>query len=116
MPSPRSCTPLPSQADLFYYCTTSSTSDDNLHACYGPPSKSSLRIGIIVLGKEQIQLFDLAMVDLFASLGRSSISKTGGTDAAVAEAVDEIDIRYVNLTGEGSFPVTSGTRMPVTVS
>lgn len=75
-----------------------------------------MRIGIIVLGKEQIQLFDLAMVDLFASLGRSSISKTGGTDAAVAEAVDEIDIRYVNLTGEGSFPVTSGTRMPVTVS
>ncbi|KAF1940169.1 hypothetical protein EJ02DRAFT_467538 [Clathrospora elynae] len=117
MPSPqRSFTSFPSQADLFYFCTTSSTSEEDLNVHYAPPSRSSLRIGVVVFGQNQIQLLDLAALDLLALMGRNRISRINATAAAIDEAVDEIDIRYVNVTGEGSFPVTSGTRMPVTVS
>ncbi|KAI8934063.1 hypothetical protein NX059_008828 [Plenodomus lindquistii] len=116
MPSRRSHTSFPSQADLFYYCTTASTSEENIAVRYGPPSKSSLRVGVLVLGQEQTQLLDLAVIDMFASLSRNRISRTDATETAIEEALDEVDIRYVNVTGEGSFPVTSGTRMPVTNS
>lgn len=117
MPSPpRSYTSFPSQADLFYFCTTSSTSEENLNIHYAPPSKSSLRIGVVILGNDQIHLLDLAALDLLAFLSKNRLSKTNAAVAAVDEALDEIDIRYVSVTGEGSFPVTSGSRMPVTVS
>ncbi|KAL6707148.1 hypothetical protein ACN47E_004695 [Coniothyrium glycines] len=117
MPSPpRSYTSFPSQADLFYYCTTSSTSDEDLNMRYARPSKSSLRIGVVILGQDQVQLLDLAALDLLAMLGRNRIGKLNPSRAAMDEALDEIDIRYVSVTGEGSFPVTSGSRMPVTNS
>jgi hypothetical protein len=117
MPSPpRSYTSFPSQADLFYFCTTSSTSEEDLNIHYAPPSKSSLRIGVVVLSQDQVQLLDLAPLDLLSMLGRNRISRLNATEAAIEEAMDEIDIRYVSVTGEGSFPVTSGSRMPVTVS
>lgn len=117
MPSPpRSYTSFPSQADLFYFCTTSSTSEEDLNIHYAPPSKSSLRVGVIIFGQDQVQLLDLAPVDLLAMLGRSRISKMNASAQVQEECVEEIDIRYVSVTGEGSFPVTSGSRMPVTVS
>jgi hypothetical protein len=116
MPSPRSFTSFPSQADLFYFCTTSSTSEEDLNIHYAPPSKSSLLIGVIILGQEPVQLLDLAALDLLAMIGRNRLSRTNTSAAAISQAVDEIDIRYVSVTGEGSFPVTAGTRMPVTVS
>jgi hypothetical protein len=117
MPSPpRSSILFPSQADLFYFCTTSSTSEEDLNIHYAPPSKSSLRIGVLVLSNGQVQLADLAALDLLAMVGRNRISRLNATAAAIDEAVDEVDIRYVSVTGEGSFPVTAGTRMPVTVS
>jgi hypothetical protein len=116
MPSPRSFTSFPTHEDLFYFCTTSSTSEEDLNIHYAPPSRSSLRIGVIILGQEQVQLCDLAALDLFAMIGRNRIGRVVTTANAIDEAVDEIDIRYVSLTGEGSYPVTSGTRMPVTVS
>jgi len=83
---------------------------------YAPPSTSSLRIGVIIFSLDPIQLLDLAALDLLAMLGRNRISRINATAAAIDEAMDEIDIRYVSLTGEGSFPVTAGSRMPVTVS
>ncbi|KAI4920777.1 uncharacterized protein J4E92_008421 [Alternaria infectoria] len=117
MPSPpRSAISFPSQADLFYFCTTSSTSEEDLNIHYAPPSKSSLRIGVLVLSNDQIQLADLAALDLLAMVGRNRISRMHATASALDSAVDEIDIRYVSVTGEGSFPVTAGTRMPVTNS
>ena len=69
-----------------------------------------------MLGNDQIQLADLAALDLLAMVGRNRICRMNATEAAIDEAVEEIDIRYVSVTGEGSFPVTAGTRMPVTVS
>lgn len=119
MPSPpRSYTSFPTSADLFYFCTTSATSEEdldvNLH--YAPASKSSLRVGVVILSPDQVQLLDLAALDTLAMLGRSRIGKMNPSSNAVEEAMDEIDIRYVTVTGEGSFPVTSGSRMPVTVS
>lgn len=117
MPStPRAYTHFPSQADLFYFCTTSSTSEEDLNLHYAPPSKSSLKIGVLVLGQDQVQLLDLAVVDLLAIVGRNRMSKLNAPATILDEAVDELDIRYVSETGEGSFPVTSGARMPVTVS
>lgn len=117
MPSPpRSSVSFPSQADLFYFCTTSSTSEEDLNIHYAPPSRSSLRIGVVTFGHEQVQLLDLAALDLLAMVGKNRISKLSSTALAIDQAVDEIDIRYVSVTGEGSFPVTAGTRMPVTVS
>ncbi|KAL1797487.1 hypothetical protein ACET3X_004093 [Alternaria dauci] len=117
MPSPpRSSILFPSSADLFYFCTTSSTSEEDLNIHYAPPSRSSLRIGVIVLGNDQIQLADLAALDLLAMVGRNRICRTNATAVALENAVDEVDIRYVSVTGEGSFPVTAGTRMPVTNS
>ena len=117
MPSPpRSSVSFPSQADLFYFCTTSSTSEEDLNIHYAPPSRSSLRIGVIIFGHEQVQLLDLAALDLLAMVGKNRISKLNSTASAIDQAVDEIDIRYVSVTGDGSFPVTAGTRMPVTVS
>ena len=71
---------------------------------------------MIILGQEQVQLLDLAAIDLLAMIGRNRISSVVTTANAIEEAVDEVDIRYVSVTGEGSFPVTSGARMPVTVS
>ena len=115
MPStPQAYTHFPSQADLFYFCTTSSTSEEDLNIHYAPPSKPSLKIGVLVLGPEQIQLLDLAVVDLLAMIGRNRISKLNDSDSAQDEAVEEIDIRYVSESGEGSFSVTSGARKPVT--
>lgn len=70
----------------------------------------------MILGQDQIQLSDLAAVDLLSTLSRSRIDKLNSLPSTVDEAVDEVDIRYVSVTGEGSFPVTSGARMPVTVS
>jgi hypothetical protein len=119
MPSPsssRSYTSFPSSADLFYFCTTSSTSEEDLNIHYAPPSTSSLRIGVIILGQGQIQLLDLAALDLLATMSRNRMSRMNVMATTLGEAVDEIDIRFVNVTGEGSFPVTAGTRMPVTVS
>ncbi|EUC28533.1 hypothetical protein COCCADRAFT_108905 [Bipolaris zeicola 26-R-13] len=113
-PTGNSSISFPSQADLFYYCTTSSTSQENLDIHYAPPSRSSLKIGVIILG--QVQLLDLAALDLLAMISKSRISKCNPTAAALDQAVDEIDIRYVSMTGEGSFPVTAGSRMPVTNS
>lgn len=71
---------------------------------------------MLVLSNDQIQLADLAALDLLAMVGRNRISRMHATASAMDSAVDEIDIRYVSVTGEGSFPVTAGTRMPVTVS
>ena len=116
MPSPRSFTSFPTHEDLFYFCTTSSTSEEDLNIHYAPPSKSSLRIGVIIFGQEQVQLCDLAALDLLAMIGRNRISRMATTANAIDESVDELDIRYVSETGEGSFSVTGGTRMPVTVS
>jgi hypothetical protein len=116
MPSPSSSVSFPSQADLFYYCTTSSTSEENLNLHYAAPSRSSLRVGVIIFGHTQVQLLDLAALDLLAMIGKNRLCKVNPTAAAMDQAVDEIDIRYVSLTGEGSFPVTAGSRMPVTVS
>ncbi|KAF1834979.1 hypothetical protein BDW02DRAFT_549238 [Decorospora gaudefroyi] len=116
MPSPRSFTSFPSQADLFYFCTTSSTSQEDLNIHYAPPSRSSIRIGVVILGNDQVQLLDFAALELLAMVGRNRISRMNATAAAIEQAVDEIDIRYVSLTGEGSFPVTAGSRMPVTNS
>ena len=115
-PTPRGYTTFPSSADLFYFCTTSSTSEEDLNIHYAPPSKSSLKIGVLILGNDQIQLMDLAVIDLLAKIGRSRISRLNAPDMACDEAVDELDIRYVNESGEGSFAITSGARMPVTVS
>ncbi|KAF1849866.1 uncharacterized protein K460DRAFT_272859 [Cucurbitaria berberidis CBS 394.84] len=117
MPSPpRSYTSFPSQADLFYFCTTSSTDEEDLNIHYAPPSKSSLRVGVVVLGQDQVQLLDLAALDLLAMLGRNRIQRIAASTNAMEQAMDEIDIRYVSVTGEGSYPVTSGSRMPVTNS
>lgn len=101
---------------LFYSCTTSSTSAEDLNIHYAPPSKASLKIGVLVLSQDQTQLVDFAALDLLAMVGRNRLSKFGASDAALDEAVDEIDVRYVTSNGEGSFPVTSGGRIPVTVS
>ena len=117
MPSPRTFNAsFPSHEDLFYFCTTSSTSQEDLQIHYTPPSRSSLRIGVIIFGQEPVQLLDLASLDLLAMLGRNRLHRLNPTAAVLDEAVDELDIRYVSVTGEGSFPVTAGTRMPVTVS
>jgi hypothetical protein len=115
MPSP-SYTAFPSDADLFYFCTTSSTSAEHLNVHYAPPSKSSLKIGVVILSQDPTQLLDLSSLDLLAMMGRSRISNMDTSVAVQDEAVDEIDIRYITASGEGSFPVTSGARMPVTVS
>lgn len=117
MPSPpRGFTTFPSDADLFYMCTVSSTSAEELGINYAPPSQSSLRVGVIILSQDQIQLSDLAAVDLLSALSRIRIGRLNVPAGTLDQAVDEVDIRYVSVTGEGSFPVTSGTRMPVTVS
>ncbi|KAH8730215.1 putative amidotransferase-domain-containing protein [Phaeosphaeriaceae sp. PMI808] len=118
MPSPpRSYnTSFPSDADLFYFCTTASTSTEDLNIHYALPSKASLKIGLIILSQDQTQLLDFAALDLLATIGRNRISKLDASPAAIDEAVDEIDIRYVTESGEGSFPVTSGGRIPVTNS
>ncbi|KAF9693553.1 hypothetical protein EKO04_008455 [Ascochyta lentis] len=117
MPSPpRGYTTFPSDAELFYFCTTSSTSAEDLGINYTPPSQSSLRVGVVIFGQDQIQLTDLAAVDLLSALSRSRIGRLNAPESTLDEAVDEVDIRYVSVTGEGSFPVTSGTRMPVTNS
>ncbi|KAF2256414.1 hypothetical protein BU26DRAFT_21546 [Trematosphaeria pertusa] len=114
--TPRGYTTFPSQADLFYFCTTSSTSEDDLNLHYAPPSKSSLKIGVLVLSPDQVQLLDLAVVDLLAKISRNRVSKLNAPSSILDEAVDELDIRYVSESGEGSFAVTSGARMPVTNS
>ncbi|PSN64038.1 hypothetical protein BS50DRAFT_637344 [Corynespora cassiicola Philippines] len=114
--TPRGYTSFPSQADLFYFCTTSSTSEEDLNLHYAPPSKSSIRVGIVILGQDQIQLLDLAAVDLLSTIGRNRIAKLNAPALALDESVDEIDIRYVSPSGEGSFSITSGARMPVTNS
>ncbi|KAJ4294402.1 hypothetical protein N0V90_008092 [Kalmusia sp. IMI 367209] len=116
MSTPRGYTSFPSSADLFYFCTTSSTSEEDLNLHYAPPSKSSLKIGVLVFGNDPIQLLDLAVVDLLAKMGRNRISGLNASSGALDEAVDELDIRYVNESGEGSFTITSGARMPVTNS
>ncbi|KAF2635902.1 class I glutamine amidotransferase-like protein [Massarina eburnea CBS 473.64] len=116
MSTPRGYTTFPSSADLFYLCTTSSTSKEDLNLHYVPPSKSSLKIGVLVLGKDQVQLLDLAVVDMLAKIGRGRISTLNAPSSTLDEAVDELDIRYVSETGEGSFAITSGARMPVTNS
>jgi hypothetical protein len=117
MPSPpRGYTTFPSSADLFYFCTTSSTSNEDLDLHYTPPSTTSLRVGVVILNQDQVQVLDLAALDLLATLSQNRIRKLNAPGTAVDEALDELDIRYVSLTGEGSFPVTSGARMPVTVS
>ncbi|KAF2737273.1 class I glutamine amidotransferase-like protein [Polyplosphaeria fusca] len=117
MPSPpRSYTHLPSQADLFYFCTTLDSSEDDLNLHYSPPSKSSIKVGVLVLGQGQVQLLDLAVVDTIAMIGRNRLSALNASEGILDEAVDEIDIRYVSESGEGSFSITSGARMPVTNS
>ncbi|KAF1997520.1 class I glutamine amidotransferase-like protein [Amniculicola lignicola CBS 123094] len=117
MPSPSRAYPdLPSQADLFYFCTTLSTSEEDLNLRYAPPSKSSMKVGVLVLGPDQIQLSDLAVVDILAMIGRNRLSRLHAPTDTLDQAVDELDIRYVSESGEGSFSVTSGTRMPVTNS
>jgi hypothetical protein len=117
MPSPpRSYTSFPSDAELFYFCTTSSTSAEDLNLRYAPPSKTSLKIGVVILSQDQTQILDLAALDLLAMVSRNRLSRMDAPSPAIDEAVDEIDIRYVTNSGEGSFPVTSGGRIPVTVS
>ncbi|CAI6338204.1 unnamed protein product [Periconia digitata] len=116
MSTPRGYTSFPSSADLFYFCTTSSTSEEDLNIHYAPPSKSSLRVGVLILGHGQVQLLDLAVVDMLANIGRNRIANLNAAAGTLERAVDEVDIRYVSESGEGSFPITSGVRMPVTNS
>ena len=60
-------------------------------------------------------MLDLAVVDLLSMIGRNRLIRLDAPEEALDEAVDEVDIRYINESGEGSFSVTSGARMPVTV-
>ena len=71
---------------------------------------------MLILGHDQVQLLDLAVVDMLGNIGRNRIARLNASTTTVENAVDEIDIRYVSESGEGSFPITSGARMPVTVS
>ncbi|KAH4927992.1 hypothetical protein HBI70_069960 [Parastagonospora nodorum] len=117
MPSPRSYnTSFPSAEALFYSCTTSSTSAEDLDMHYIPPSKSSLRIGVIILSQDQTQMVDFAALDLLTMVGRNRLNKLNASPAALEDSLDEIDVRYVTASGEGSFPVSSGGRIPVTNS
>jgi hypothetical protein len=116
MPSPRSYTSFPSDADLFYSCTTSSTSAEDINIHYAQPSTSSLKIGVLIFSQDPTQLLDLAPLDLLTLMGRNRLSKMNAPASTIDEAVDEIDVRYVTASGEGSFPISSGARIPVTVS
>ncbi|OCL06589.1 hypothetical protein AOQ84DRAFT_74145, partial [Glonium stellatum] len=104
---------LPSQADLFYLCTTLSTSDTSLNL--NPPSKSSLLIGILLLGNDLIQTLDIAPADLLSMLSEEVMERLGASEDLRSQAI-ELDIRYVSESGEGLFSLTAGLRVPVTVS
>ena len=99
MSTPRGYTTFPSSADLFYFCTTSSTSEEDLNLHYAPPSKSSLRVGVLIVGHDQVQLLDLAVVDMLGNIGRNRMSRLNASTTTVENAVDEIDIRYVSESG-----------------
>ena len=71
---------------------------------------------MLLLSQEPIQLLDLAPVDMLATIGRSRMSNLNAPEHLLDEAVDELDFRYVNESGEGSALLTSGLRIPVTVS
>jgi hypothetical protein len=115
--SPPSGTPyphLPSQADLFYLCTTLSTSDASLNLNVGPPSKSSLLIGILLLGNDLIQTLDITPIDLLTMLSEEAIERLGAPEDITSDGIG-LDIRYVSESGEGLFSLTAGLKVPVTV-
>jgi hypothetical protein len=116
MPSPSTSFDTSFEEEHLYFYPAPSTSAEDLSTSYAPPSKSSLRIGVIILSQDQTQLLDFAALDLLAMIGRNGIIRLNPSPATLDEAVDEVDIRYVTESGEGSFPVTSGSRIPVTVS
>ncbi|KAF2745588.1 hypothetical protein M011DRAFT_478752 [Sporormia fimetaria CBS 119925] len=111
-PPPR----FPSSAEVFQLCTSPSPSPQDIRVIPFSPSKRSLKIGILVLSRAQVQLFDLAAIDLLPMLSRTRIDRLTASSAVIAAAVDEVDIRYISESGEGSFPITSGARIPVTNS
>jgi hypothetical protein len=115
--SPPSGTPyphLPSQADLFYLCTTLSTSDTSLNLNVGPPSKSSLLIGILLLGNDLIQTLDITPIDLLTMLSEEAMERLGAPEDTASDGIG-LDIRYVSESGEGVFSLTAGLKVPVTV-
>jgi hypothetical protein len=116
MPSPPRSFDTSFEEEHLYFYPAPSTSAEEYGDHLASPSKSSLRIGVIILSQDQTQLLDFAALDLLAMIGRSGITRLNPSTATLDEAVDEVDIRYVTGGGEGSFPVTSGSRIPVTVS
>ncbi|OCK81148.1 hypothetical protein K432DRAFT_25040 [Lepidopterella palustris CBS 459.81] len=114
--SPTSNTPyphLPSQADLFYLCTTLSTSDTSLDLHVAPPSKPSLVVGVLLLGHENIQLLDLAPIDLLSMLRKENLRRLEAPEEILEQAI-EVEIQYINESGEGLCSLSAGVQIPVT--
>jgi hypothetical protein len=107
-------THLPSQADLFYFCTLSG-SNESLDLDVPPPSNPSLRLGVLLLGDDEISSLDFACVDMLSSVTRRRLEAMGAPSHVVEQGVD-MDIRYISEGGNGSFALTNGAQVSATVS
>jgi len=113
-PSPQQYTHFPAEADLFYLCTTLSTSDTDLNTQLGPPSAPRISVGVVLLESERAQLLDLTPIDMLDML---TMKRAEGLRAprGVLDQTVELDLRYVSESGVESVPTTSGGNIPVTV-
>jgi len=112
---PTPYTHLPSQADLFYLCTTLSRSDDSLNLNVPPPSRPSLRLGVVLLGSDEIPSLDLACIDILTTLSRKRLEALSAPSHILEDSI-ELDICFVSEGGNESFTLTNGVRITATVS
>ena len=113
-PSPQSYPHLPSQADLFYLCTTLSTSDTDLNTQLGPPSAPRLKVGVLILDHNDTQLLDLAPIDMLDMLNEERAERLHAPVAALRQTI-RLDVHFVTEKGEETLPVTSGATITDTV-
>ncbi|EON68830.1 hypothetical protein W97_08088 [Coniosporium apollinis CBS 100218] len=76
--------------------------------------KSSLTVGVLLLGNEDVQYLEVAPVDLLAMMQPQYIHALGAS--ALAEKGVNMDIHYISETGEGLFPLTANAKVAVTDS
>ncbi|KAF2490967.1 hypothetical protein BU16DRAFT_565891 [Lophium mytilinum] len=108
-------THLPSQADLFYLCTTFSQSDDALTFDVPPPSNPSLRLGVLLLGDDDIPSLDLACIDVLSTLTKRRLEALSAPGHILELGID-LDICYLSENSNETFTLTNGVQVTATES
>ena len=80
-----------------------------------PPSKSSLKVGMVFLAKEGTEYLDTGGIDLLGMISPEYLKLVGAPKDIQAQAI-KMDIKYISEKAPESMPLTGNAKIVMDVS